>query len=135
MRALITRLLIALTIPTHAFASPAETARQANVEEDVLGIKKQTPVPVGADAAGGATNSEDVSQKPSVFNGISVPPMKELRGETFEKDVKDGYWYESLNKILAPDAFFHDATGAHRGCLLTQSLGSSSTIRPLARTV
>ncbi|KAL9118193.1 MAG: hypothetical protein Q9187_005264 [Circinaria calcarea] len=83
---------------THAFASPAETARQANVEEDVLGIEKQTPVPVGADAAAESTNSENVSEKPSVFNGISVPPMKELRGETFDKEVKDGYWYESLNK-------------------------------------
>ncbi|KAL9117554.1 MAG: hypothetical protein Q9187_005906 [Circinaria calcarea] len=130
MRTLLPRLLIALTISTHAFASPAETARQANVEEDVLGIQEQTSVPVGVDAAAGATNSENVSENPSVFNGISVPPMKELRGETFDKEVKDGYWYESLNKMLPPDGA-RQALFAHLPALYRNSTHLADAIRVL----
>ena len=105
MRSLLPRLLIALTISTRAFASPAEPARQANVEEDVLGVQKQKPAPIDAVAAAGATNSEDISESPSTFNGVSVPPMKELRGETFDTDVKDGYWYGSLIRFVRLDEF------------------------------
>lgn len=96
MHGLIPRLFIAFILSTHAFASPAEEARQANVEEDVLGIKEDNSAPVDAGAAAGATNSEEISDSPTTFNGISVPPMKELRGETFDTEVKDGYWYANL---------------------------------------
>ena len=124
MRGLLTRLLIALTISTRTFASPAEPARQANVEEDVLGIQKQIPAPVDAGAAAGSTNSEEISDSPSTFNGVSVPPMKELKGETFDTEVKDGYWYGSLNFSTARwIGFPHHAVKVHTGCLLTQSLG------------
>lgn len=44
-------------------------------------------------AAAGATNSEALSVSSTVFNGIDVPPMKELNGTDFDKETKDGYWY------------------------------------------
>jgi protein disulfide-isomerase len=31
----------------------------------------------------------------TVFNGIEVPPMKELDGDGFEESIKEGYWYVS----------------------------------------
>lgn len=30
----------------------------------------------------------------TTFNGVEVPPMKELTPENFEETVKDGYWLE-----------------------------------------
>ena len=63
--------------------------------EDALGIQTASPEPVDAGAAAGATNSEAITDAPTIFNGAEVPPMKELDGQTFDEDVKDGYWYIS----------------------------------------
>ena len=41
----------------------------------------------------GATNSEAVSDSATKFNDIEVPPMKELTGEEFDEDTKNGYWF------------------------------------------
>lgn len=41
----------------------------------------------------GATNSEAVSGTATKFNDIEVPPMKELTGEDFDEDTKNGYWF------------------------------------------
>ena len=45
--------------------------------------------------------SEDEQTSSSTFNGMQVPPMKELKGQTFEDEIKDGYWcglsYHSQN--------------------------------------
>lgn len=41
----------------------------------------------------GATNSEAVSGTATKFNDIEVPPMKELTGEGFDEDTKNGYWF------------------------------------------
>jgi protein disulfide-isomerase len=30
--------------------------------------------------------------RPTIFNGVEVPPLRELAGDTFEASVKDGYW-------------------------------------------
>lgn len=49
--------------------------------------------PKDAGAAAGATNSEAVSDELTTFNGVKVPPMKELNGNDFDTDTKDGYWY------------------------------------------
>jgi len=72
-----------------ALLSPAyaeENQRKLTVE-DVLSETKD------AGAAAGATNSEAVSDEATTFNGVKVPPMKELNGNDFDKDTKDGYWY------------------------------------------
>ncbi len=31
--------------------------------------------------------------KSTIFNGVEVPPLKELSGEEFDKETKDGYWF------------------------------------------
>lgn len=38
----------------------------------------------------------DSGPKFTTFNGIEVPPMKELNGEQFQQEVKDGYWYDDI---------------------------------------
>ena len=93
MRGLLLRLAFALALSTQFSTSSAETPQPANVEEDVLGIQKTQSVHANAGAAAGATNSEDVSDASTVFNGITVPPMRELKGNAFDEDIKDGYWY------------------------------------------
>lgn len=53
-------------------------------------------------AAAGATNSEALSALSTVFNGIKVPPMKELNGKDFDKETKDGYWYAVTTVLSIP---------------------------------
>ena len=45
--------------------------------------------------AASTTNSEvdDGSTQPTVFNGVEVPPLTALNGETVDQEIKDGYWY------------------------------------------
>ncbi|KAL4784015.1 thioredoxin-like protein [Aspergillus varians] len=38
-------------------------------------------------------DSDNSDSTPTVFNGIEVPPMKELTPDNFEETVKDGYWF------------------------------------------
>lgn len=33
----------------------------------------------------------------TIFNGVEVPPMKELTPENFDETIKDGYWLGSIN--------------------------------------
>ncbi|KAL3475839.1 thioredoxin-like protein [Aspergillus californicus] len=39
------------------------------------------------------SDSDHSSSAPTVFNGIEVPPQKELTPDNFEETVKDGYWF------------------------------------------
>ncbi len=41
----------------------------------------------GVDAAAG-----EEALKSTNFNGIEVPPMKEIEGDKFAETIKDGYW-------------------------------------------
>jgi hypothetical protein len=36
--------------------------------------------------------SENTGPKPTKFNGIEVPPLRELNGPTLDEDIKQGYW-------------------------------------------
>ena len=94
MRGLFPRLIFAFALTSRSLISAAEIPQPANVEEDVLGIQKPQPAPLNAGAAAGATNSEDLSDASTTFNGISVPPMRELKGDSFNEETKDGYWYD-----------------------------------------
>ena len=38
-----------------------------------------------------ATGTEDVVQY-TTFNGMKVPPMKEIEGDKFAETIKEGYW-------------------------------------------
>lgn len=95
MRNLLSGLLLALTLAAPALSSP-EVAHPASVEEDVLGIQQPPKVAPVASAEG--SESGDEATKPTVFNGETVPPMKELTGPGFDKEAKDGYWYGTCRK-------------------------------------
>ena len=93
MHFLIPRAVISLLLLSSVQATTAgDTQHQLNTVEDVLSEIK--PAPVEAGAAAGATNSEAVSSDSTLFNNIEVPPMKEINGEKFEEEIKNGYWYD-----------------------------------------
>ena len=117
MRSLISRLFIALVLltPVLAEAAAIDTEHKLSTVEDALveqkakvedskvtdDIKPKLEESRKLDEAkavedgpkAGATNSEAVSGTPTKFNGIEVPPMKELSGENFDKETKNGYWF------------------------------------------
>jgi hypothetical protein len=57
-----------------------------------------TPVdPAAAEnkAATTTAGGDTPDAKGTEFNGIEVPPMTELSGETLDADIKNGYWYSN----------------------------------------
>lgn len=117
MRSLISRLLISLVLltPVLAEAAAVDTEHKLSTVEDALVEQKANvedskvvddPKPkleeskrleeaaaVEDGPKAQATNSEAVSDTPTKFNGMEVPPMKELSGENFDKETKNGYWF------------------------------------------
>ena len=92
MRSLSPRAFLTLLLLSPAFATPAgDTQHQLNTVEDALSETK--PVPADPGAAAGRTNSEALSGDTTLFNSIEVPPMKEINGEKFDEETKNGYWY------------------------------------------
>ncbi|OJJ32108.1 hypothetical protein ASPWEDRAFT_139612 [Aspergillus wentii DTO 134E9] len=73
-------LLSLVSVPT--FAAPSE-GNAPNLESRNEHLFKR----------GGSSEKVDPSTLPSTFNGIEVPPLKELTPENFEETVKDGYWF------------------------------------------
>lgn len=45
-----------------------------------------------AQSGDGSDEASDVP-KPTIFNGVEVPPLPEIDGESFNKTVADGYWF------------------------------------------
>ena len=91
MRLNISRIVLALSLATSSFAAIApEGARPANVEEDVLGNK---PVIANAAAPTLIHDEDPTLDASTTFNGIAVPPLKELDGIKFNDQTKEGYWY------------------------------------------
>jgi protein disulfide-isomerase len=37
-------------------------------------------------------DNSDFFDEATVFNGVKVPPLKDLPGVGFEESIKDGYW-------------------------------------------
>ena len=93
MRSLISRALLVLALISTTCAQ--DTQHKLNTVEDVLSETKGGPKDAGV--AAGSTNSEALSDESTTFNGVKVPPMKELNGDDFDKDVKDGYWYCAIS--------------------------------------
>ena len=92
------QLLLSFILLSPALAKPAaiDAQHQLNTVEDVLAEPKTITEDSKLVADGpkaGATNSEAVSSTDTKFNEISVPPMKELTGEGFDEDTKNGYWF------------------------------------------
>ena len=93
---LLTLAIFGALSPVTSKAAAIDVQHQLNTVEDVLAEPKAKVgeaklVDDGPKA--GATNSEAVSGMPTKFNGIDVPPMKELTGESFDKETKNGYWF------------------------------------------
>ena len=84
MRSLLSKALAVLTLLSPILAEDSQ--HKLVTVDDVLSETK------GKLTDGGATNSEAISDTSTTFNGIQVPPMKELTGEGLEHDIKDGYW-------------------------------------------
>lgn len=93
MRFLLAQALLSLSLLAPTFAAPDSKLEKSTVE-DVLSETKGGPADAGAKA--GATNSEAVSDTNTIFNGQEVPPMKELNGDDFDKDISKGYWYDTF---------------------------------------
>ncbi|KIX02447.1 protein disulfide-isomerase domain [Rhinocladiella mackenziei CBS 650.93] len=52
------------------------------------------PTVLSKDAVSGETNAEGGDAvKYTTFNGIQVPPMKEIQGDEFAETIKNGYWW------------------------------------------
>ena len=88
MRSFIANAITLLALLPLALAQDSQ--HQLSTVDDVLSEEKGGPVDAGA--AAGATNSEAISDRSTTFSGMKVPPMKELTGDGFDKDAKDGYW-------------------------------------------
>ena len=48
----------------------------------------------------------DEGPKPTIFNGVEVPPILEIDGEKFNKLVKDGYWFVKHHSFVALDVLY-----------------------------
>lgn len=91
MRSFISTLLISIVLlspPISAAQDALSPAKGPKSEPNGLMLEELGTTEVA--------NSEAPLPPPTVFNGIEVPPMKELNGTDFERDIKDGYWYDPL---------------------------------------
>lgn len=70
--------------------------------------------------ATGATNSDAPSPSSTVFNGLEVPPMKELDGKDFDTETKDGYWYA----VETTFSYHHSLAGGTNQAMLLISVPS-----------
>ena len=86
--ALITFALLSSTIS----AAAVDAQHKLNTIEDALAEPK-VEVPTEDGPKAGATNSEAISSTNTKFNGMEVPPMKEITGEGMDQEIKNGYWF------------------------------------------
>lgn len=85
MRRLLPHLLLVLLGPTVSSTAPSgKEAQLANVEEDVLGNKIAPEASMESDGP--------LPESSTKFNGIGVPPMKDLNGPGFDTEAREGYW-------------------------------------------
>lgn len=92
--------LASLALP--AISAPSDLKAAANTDENGKGAqavegpevpKAPSPEPTSESATESDTEEDEDTPKPTKFNGITVPVMKEIEGENFDETVKDGYWF------------------------------------------
>jgi protein disulfide-isomerase len=74
-------------LPVSLFCAFLSSVVIAEYTEKVVGISE-----VPGDITKEESPAEDIPQ-PTIFNGIEVPPLLEIKGEKFNSTVKDGYWF------------------------------------------
>ncbi len=93
MRSFISTLLISFVLLSPPIQAAQDAQRRLNTVKDALAEPNGVLLDTGGKI--GSKNSEALPPA-STFNGIEVPPMKELNGTDFVKETKDGYWYGPL---------------------------------------
>lgn len=80
-----------LAVPGFA-APPAEQEGSAISVEEALGA---TAPEMAGTKVGSTSELSDSSSMDdyTTFNGIKVPPLKEIEGDKFVETTKDGYWF------------------------------------------
>lgn len=89
MQSLILRSCAYLFLLSCIVGVTSRTQYEPNTVEDVLAEPSSGTI---IDAGAGSGSSDAQPGSPTIFNGIEVPPMKDLAGETFDAETKDGYW-------------------------------------------
>lgn len=79
-------LLSLLTVPTLAVHSEDSVSGAVSRGSHRLVKREDAPAPGKTDGDSGSDSQY------TTFNGIKVPPQKELTPENFQETVKDGYW-------------------------------------------
>ena len=130
MWSLISGVLISVVLLSPPCPAAGDAQHQLNTVEDVL--SEPNGGLVESSAAAGTSNSEALLASSTYFNGVEVPPMKELNGTDFDKETKDGYWY-AVDTALSRHKSFICGTGRFM-LLITVPLGLSSTTRHFATT-
>ena len=91
MRFFILQSCTGLLLSSCVFGVDSGPQNRQNTIEDVLA---ETSGRSADDGTGrDSTDSDSFTGSSTTFNGIEVPPMKELTGEGFDTEIKDGYWY------------------------------------------
>ena len=84
-----------LSLP--AICAPQDYKDTAAPVEDAIGPKPdsaaQKPEGPNAQPESESSSEEEEEVKPTTFNGITVPVMKEIEGEKFDETIKEGYWF------------------------------------------
>lgn len=91
MRFSLTSAILASALFSPVLSRPSPEEAVAKDVGKSLSIQKPSPIAQGVDA--GTTDGEDDANQPTVFNGATVPPMKDLNGTLFDQEIKDGYWF------------------------------------------
>ena len=66
-------------------ASPVILAQEQAAAKDAISIQTAAPEPPKA--------VDDSSPESTIFNGVEVPPIKQLTEDDFDKETSKGYWY------------------------------------------
>jgi protein disulfide-isomerase len=74
-------------LPVSVLCALLSSAVIAESTEKVVGISE-----VPGDITSDESPAEDIP-KPTIFNGVEVPPIPDIQGEKFNSTVKDGYWF------------------------------------------
>lgn len=90
--------LLALSLISNTLAATSKDAEAVNRALLLRADSKAAASPADDPVVAGKTDDPPVtdggnSDKGTIFNGHSVPPLTELSGETIDSDIAKGYWY------------------------------------------